>query len=196
MNAKLQERLSRLRVATFCEPGMDTELLIRHLQRSRAALRHIWPIPERISADADLLIFDYVQGLTKRLPWPPGEPGAALVIVLPNNGAYSLTELQGMCADAVLHRSAPLHAIETAMMLALDHFAFIRRLRNRIERVEENVRAIRTIEKAKQLLMSLHGIDEEKAFQMLRDLAMKKRLTIASLAGRLIDSGELLTYQT
>ncbi len=82
------------------------------------------------------------------------------------------------------------------MMLALDHFAFIRRLRNRIERVEENVRAIRTIEKAKQLLMSLHGIDEEKAFQMLRDLAMKKRLTIASLAGRLIDSGELLTYQT
>lgn len=196
MTAEFQERLSRLRIATFCEPGMDTDILIRHLQRSRAALRSIWPIPERVSTDADLLICDYVKGLAKRLPWPPGEPSAALVIVLPNNGAYSLVELQGMCADFVLHRAAPPYAIDTAIMLALDHFAFIRRLRNRIDRVEENIRAIRTIEKAKQLLMSVHKIDEEKAFQMLRDLAMKKRLTIASLAGRLIDSGELLTYKT
>lgn len=196
MTAEFQQRLSRLRVAVFCEPGPDAAALIRHLQRGRIAVRHGLPLPEQTGAGADLLVCDYVKGLAMRLPWPPGEPGAALAIVLPNNGAYSLSELQGMCPDAVLHRPLTPHAIDTAIMLALDHFAFIRRLRARIDRVEENVRAIRNIEKAKQVLMSVHNIDEEKAFQMLRELAMKKRVTIASLAGRLIDSGELLAYKT
>lgn len=43
--------------------------------------------------------------------------------------------------------------------------------------------------------MSLHKIDDAKAFQMLRDLAMQKRVTVASLADGLVDSADLLTYK-
>ena len=80
-------------------------------------------------------------------------------------------------------------------MLALDHASYVKRLKARIARMEENLRAVRSIERAKQLLMSLHKINDARAFQMLRDLAMQKRVTVASLADGLVDSVDLLTYK-
>lgn len=195
MTAALQERLSRLRIAVVCEPGEDTASLVRQLQRSRAAVRQVWPVPDRIGADADLVVCDLIRGLATRLAWPPGEAEAALLAVLPANGQYALNELQGAAPDAVLHRPVQPHTLDTAVMMALDHFGYVKRLRSRIARVEENVRAIRMIEKAKQTLMSLHEIGEDKAFHMLRDMAMQKRVTVASLAARIIDSADLLTYR-
>jgi AmiR/NasT family two-component response regulator len=195
MSAPLAERLSRLRIAVACEPGPDTSMLIRHLQRSRAAIRQVWSMPDRIGGECDLVVCDYMRSLSTRLAWPPGEAEAALLVVLPANGHYDLNEVQGAAPDAVLHRPVSPHALDTALALALDHFGYIKRLRSRISRVEENVRAIRTIEKAKQTLMSLHRIDEDKAFHMLREMAMKKRVTIASLAGHLIDSADIITYK-
>lgn len=195
MSAPLPERLSRLRIAVGCEPGPDTSVLVRHLQRSRAAVRQFWPVPDRIGTDADLVVCDLTRGLAAHLAWPPGEAEAALLVVLPASGQYALSELQGASPDSVVHRPVTPHALDTALMLALDHFGYIKRLRTRIARVEENVRAIRTIEKAKQTLMSLHQIDEDKAFQMLRDMAMQKRVTVASLAGHLVDSAGILSYK-
>jgi AmiR/NasT family two-component response regulator len=195
MSATLSERLSRLRIAIACEPGPDTSNLVRQLQRSRATVRQMWPVPDRIGADTDLVVCDYMRGLATRLAWPPGEAEAALLVVLPANGQYAMNELQGASPDSILHRPVSLHALDTSVMLALDHFGYIRRLRTRIARVEENVRAIRTIEKAKQTLMSLHRIDEDEAFHMLRDMAMQKRVTIASLASHLVDSADILTYR-
>lgn len=189
------ERLSRLKITVLCKPDPHTSLLVRHLQRSRGAIREVWPMPDRIGSECNLLICDFVENLAMRLPWSPGEASAALLIVLPENGQYSLPRLQGACPDAVIHRPAPLHAIDAGVTLALDNFAYMRRLRTRIDRLEENIRAARTIEKAKQMLMSLHGISEDKAFQLLRDMAMQKRVTIASLAAGLVDSASLLTYR-
>ena len=189
------ERLSRLRITVLCKPDAHTSLLVRHLQRKRSALQQVWPMPDRIGSDCDLVICDFVENLAMRMPWSPGEASAALLVMLPENSQYSLARLQGACPDAVIHRPAPLHAIDAGMMLALANFAYLRRLRTRIDRLEENIRAARTIEKAKQTLMSLHGIGEEKAFHLLRDMAMQKRVSIASLAGGLVDSSSLLTYK-
>ena len=190
-----EQRLSRLSIVVFCEPGPGTAEIIRHLQRSRATVRNNWPLQEGMAADADLVICDYAAGLAKRLPWPPGEAEAALLVVLPAGAQYDLAELQGICADAVLHRPASAQTIDTAVMLALDHASYVKRLKARIARMEENLRAVRSIERAKQLLMSLHKINDARAFQMLRDLAMQKRVTVASLADGLVDSVDLLTYK-
>jgi AmiR/NasT family two-component response regulator len=195
LTPSLQQRLSRLAIAAFCEPGPGTAEIIRHLQRSRATVHNSWPLREGMAADADLVICDYAAGLARRLPWPPGEAEAALLVVLPASAQYDLAELQGICADAVLHRPASAQSIDTAVMLALDHASYLKRLKARIARMEENLRAVRSIERAKQLLMSLHKIDDAKAFQMLRDLAMQKRVTVASLADGLVDSADLLTYK-
>ncbi|EYD27650.1 ANTAR domain protein [Acinetobacter baumannii 25493_1] len=51
------------------------------------------------------------------------------------------------------------------------------------------------VEKAKVLLMQLHGLPEDTAFQLLRKNAMSHRITIGEMARRLLDAQKLLNNQ-
>ncbi|EMP1861546.1 ANTAR domain-containing response regulator, partial [Acinetobacter baumannii] len=51
------------------------------------------------------------------------------------------------------------------------------------------------VEKAKVLLMQLHGLPEDTAFQLLRKNAMSHRITIGEMARRLLDAQKLLNDQ-
>ena len=51
------------------------------------------------------------------------------------------------------------------------------------------------IEKAKVLLMQLHHLTEDLAFQLLRKNAMSHRITIGEMARRLLDAQQLLHNQ-
>nr|MBD0118712.1 ANTAR domain-containing protein [Acinetobacter baumannii] len=48
---------------------------------------------------------------------------------------------------------------------------------------------------AKVLLMQLHGLPEDTAFQLLRKNAMSHRITIGEMARRLLDAQKLLNDQ-
>jgi AmiR/NasT family two-component response regulator len=185
-------QLSRLRLLVVCEPDEEGHNLLRHLQRTRAAVRHQWPAPDRIGEDADVLLCDYGPGLGKRLAWMPGEAEAALIVLLPQNGRFDFNELHIACPNAVLHRPYLPHAIDAALLVAHDQFAFFKRQKSRIARMEENSRAMRDIEKAKQMIMLRDRVSEAEAFRMLRDIAMKKRATIASIASKLVDTSDSL----
>ena len=193
---RLAERLPSLRILVGCDLEGSGQGLLRHLQKSRASVRHCWPLPEVIGSDADLVICDHAAGLGQRLAWPPGEPLAALILTLPQSGRYNLDEIQGACPDAVLARPFTLPQVDVAVMLALDHFSYGRRQRSRIDRLEENLKSIRTIEKAKLAIMAREKVDDEGAFRILRSLAMTRRMTVAAVAGRIVDSEDLLTYKT
>lgn len=185
-------QFSRLRVLVVCEADDHGQTLLRHLQRTRAAVRHQWPAPDRIGENADVLFCDYGPGLGRRLAWMPGEAEAALIVLLPQNGRFDLHELQVACPNAVLHRPYQPHAIDAALLIAHDQFTFFKRQKSRITRMEENVRAMREIEKAKQMIMLRDHVSEAEAFRTLRDIAMKKRATIASIASKLVDTSDSL----
>lgn len=51
------------------------------------------------------------------------------------------------------------------------------------------------VERAKVLLMQLHGLSEDDAFQLLRKNAMSHRMTIGEMARRLLDAQQLLQSQ-
>lgn len=185
-------QFSRLRMLAVCEADDDGQTLLRHLQRTRAAVRHQWPAPDRIGENTDVLFCEYGPGLGSRLAWMPGEAEAALIVLLPQNGRFDFNELQVACPNAVLHRPYQPSAIDAALMIAHDQFAFFKRQKSRITRMEENVRAMRDIEKAKQLIMTRDRIGEAEAFRILRDMAMKKRMTVASIASKLVDTSDSL----
>jgi AmiR/NasT family two-component response regulator len=185
-------QFSRLRMLVVSQPDDDGQTLLRHLQRSRAQVRHQWPAPDHIGENTDVLFCEYGPGLGNRLAWMPGEAEAALVVLLPQNGRIDFHELQVACPNAVLNRPYQPHLIDAAMLLAYDQFAFFRRQKMRIARMEENARAMRDIEKAKQVIMQRHRISETEAFRVLRDMAMKKRVTVASLASKLVDTSDSL----
>lgn len=179
--------LARKSVTLYAATGPGEETLFRHLQRTRASVRHIWPLPERIGEDADLVLCEYDPGLAARLSWMPGEPRAALVVLLPQAGRIDLRGLRAACPDAVLQRPWLPQAIDVALALALDHFSYGDRMRQRIQRMDENIHAMRTIELAKHQIMAKNGVDDAEAFRILRNMAMQRRATVAAIAARLVD---------
>lgn len=188
----LTDQLAALDIVVLTQRDEDGQTLIRELQRSRAPVRHIWPIPERLPAEADIVFCDLVPGLASQLPWLPGEAAAALVLLLPDGRAPDLLGLRDCAAHGVLARPLSPGAVLPTLLLAHEQFQYERRLRMRIEKLDDTLRAMRNVERAKAILMRTRRIDEEAAFQFLRRQAMERRISIGRLAETVIASQDLL----
>lgn len=192
MTKTLFDQLSRLTITLACEMDGEGMKLLRHLQRTRASVRHVWPVPASLGENADIVIVEYGKSLPKLLSWDPGEARAALIVLLPQSGQFELAELRRALPDAVLHRPYQPPAIDVALILALDHFSYAKRQRLRITRLDENIKAMRDIERAKQIIMAQKSLGENEAYRLLRDMAMERRITIAQIAEKLVDSSGVL----
>jgi len=184
--------LAGLDISVITRPGEAGERLIRELQRLRCRVTHVWPAPEQISIDADVVFCDLMEDLPRRLPWLPGEPGAALVVLIRDDTAVDFRILHNCAPHAVLHQPASGKAIQCNLMIAREHFLYERRLRGRIGKLDDNLRTMRSVERAKTILMHKQSLSEEEAYHHLRRLAMEKRKTIGAVATAVVDSQELL----
>ncbi len=75
-------------------------------------------------------------------------------------------------------------AVEVAMSKSNE----LKEMKNNMINIEKKLEARKLIEKAKGILMTQQGISEEEAFSMIRNLSMKKRVTMRDIAGIIIMS--------
>lgn len=180
-------------VAVIVERDDNGEFLIRELQRQRVAVRHIWPKPAQIPLQYDAIFCLLSDDLPQRIPWVPGEPSSALILVDDGKAPLNLKLVHNCAAHGMLHYPATARMIQSALMMAREHFQYERRLRGRIDKLDENLRTMRVVERAKALLIRLKNLSEEEAYNFLRKQAMEKRVTIGAIAAAVIDSHELLS---
>jgi len=182
-----------LNIAVMVERDDHGEFLIRELQRQRVTVRHIWPLPSQIPLQYDAIFCALSVDLPQRIPWVPGEPSSALILVDDGNAPLNLKLIHNCAAHGLLHYPATSRVIQSVLMLAREHFQYERRLRGRIEKLDENLRTMRVVERAKVLLIRLKNLTEDEAYNFLRKQAMEKRVTIAAVATAVIDSHDLLS---
>ena len=182
----------RLSVLVAAERDAQVDLLVRELRRTGSHVVHLYPVTEQLPVEHDVILADICLPLSDQLPWVPGEASAALILLLPETGQHSLKKLLSCCPDAVLHRPFQPSAIQTSLVLARNQFLFIRRLRSRIARLDENIKATHNIELAKTIIMDRRRVGEDEAYAYLRSQAMERRTTVASFASHIVDSRELL----
>jgi len=190
---RLPAEASGLDVVVATARDASGEALIRELQRTRARVRHFWPPPDPLPADTDALFCDLVPSLPARLPWLPGEPKAALVVLMPSaETALDLDLLRKAAPEAVLHRPFTAPAILAALVLARSRFAYERRLRGRIERLDLTLRSMHSVERAKAILMGARKMQEEDAYRFIRSQAMERRVSVGAVATAIVDAHELI----
>jgi AmiR/NasT family two-component response regulator len=182
-----------LKVAVIVNRDDDGERLVRELQRLRCVVHHEWPMPPQIPAQFDVVFCALSIDLPQRLPWIPGEPASALVVVDRGEGALDLELLHNCAAHGVLHYPTTGRSVVASLALARSHFLYERRLRGRIDKLDESLRTMRSVERAKSLLMRVKHVSEEEAYNYLRRQAMERRVTIGAVANAIIDSYELLS---
>ena len=164
--------------------------LLRELQRTRARVRHLWPLAEPLPEDCDVVFCEASAEVARLVPWPPGQPTAALVMVVSPN--TDLDVLRRATPDAVLHRPFSAQAVLTGLMVAHANFTYASRLRQRIQKLDETSRTIRSVERAKTMLMQARKMREEEAYRFIRNQAMTRRISIGAFASAIVESGDAL----
>jgi two-component system, response regulator / RNA-binding antiterminator len=170
----------------------EGDALARELARTRGRVRRLWPLPTRLPEDADVIFCELVPELPQCLPWVPGQPAAALVAVMQALQLPDLKLLYNCAPHAVLHRPFTAGTVLTSLALARAQFLYERRLRTRIDKLDENLRAFRSVERAKTILMQTRKLDEEAAYHFMRKQAMNRRVSISTVAAAIVDSHDVL----
>ncbi len=177
-------------VATARDSSGDA--LLRDLQRTRNRVKYLWPVPEMLPTDSDVIFCDLLADLPSRLPWLPGEPKAALVVLLAPGMTVDLDLLRKTAPEAVLHRPFTTSAVLSSLVLARSRFTYERRLRSRLEKLDATLRTMRSIERAKTILMNARKIDEDEAYGFLRRQAMQRRVSVGAIAVAIVDADDLM----
>ena len=181
--------------AVVVAPGDDqTNLLVRELQRFRMRVRQVWPMPESVPGDADVVYCEYSPDLARRLPWIPGDARSALVVILPATEPVHADALCHATPNAILSRPFTPNAVLSSLVLARSQFGYERRLRSKIEKLDDNLRSMRTVERAKAILMATRQMPETEAYGFIRRQAMDRRVSASAVAAAIVDSFELLGY--
>lgn len=185
-------KLQGLRVIVETESEDQLDFLMRELKKLEVEAvlvnRHAGSLP----SDGAIIICDYAPNLERRLPWTPGEATAALIVMLPSRDGFSSSLLEALTPDAILARPFTANAIKAALVMGYSQFRYERRLRNKAAKLEENLRAVRSIERAKAIVMNTRGMNSEDAYQFIRSQAMTRRISVSNLADAIVSSHDLL----
>jgi AmiR/NasT family two-component response regulator len=184
--------MSDLDIVAAVRPDDEGDTLARELQRTRSRVRRLWPLPPRLPEDADVIFCEFVPELPQCLPWVPGQPTAALIAVMSAVQAPDLKLLRNCAPHAVLHRPFTAPTVLTSLALARAQFLYERRLRSRIDKLDETLRAFRSVERAKAIVMQTRKLDEDEAYHFMRRLAMNRRVSINAVAAAIVDSNDVL----
>ncbi len=184
---------SDLRIAVITNLDERSEQLIRELQKTRAEVKHIWPPPEFVPSDYDVVYTGLMDNLPSRLESLPGLPQFSLIIIISSTNRIDLKILENCAPHGTIHLPVTEQAVLSSLVVARSHFLYENRLRKRIQQLDDNLISLRNIERAKILLMERKGFTEEEAYQHIRRQAMDKRVTIGSVASAIVDAQELFS---
>jgi AmiR/NasT family two-component response regulator len=185
--------IEALDIVVAVPPDRHGDMLARELSRTRSSVRRIWPLRERLPASADVMFCELTPELPQCLPWVPGKPAAALVVVTNAIDAPPQLKLLQNCAPhAALARPFTGSTVLTSLAVGRAQFLYEQRLRARIDKLDETLRSFRSVERAKGILMDKRSLDEEQAYHFIRRRAMSQRVSVATVAAAIIDSNDIL----
>ena len=184
--------ISSLEIVVAVRPDEEGEILARELSRTRSVVRRVWPLTAHLPETADVLFCELIADLPQCLPWVPGQPSAALVVVMPAGQTLQLELLRNCAPHAVLHRPFTGATVLTSLAIGRLQFLYEQRLRTRIDKLDETLRSFRCVERAKCILMEKRHLDEEEAYHFMRQQAMRQRVTVGAVAAVIIDSHDIL----
>jgi AmiR/NasT family two-component response regulator len=183
----------QLRVVIAHPRDSDGEVLLRHLQRLGCRVDHLWPTADRLDADADI-VFCLIEPETRPFCLSLIEKArAALIGVVDPVHPRSMQLLVDVNPLAVLTKPVDPAALLTNLVVARNNSRYQRRLQSKISKLEETLRSVRKVERAKTILMEQRHIDESEAYAYLREQAMKKRVPIGVIAAVVVESNDVLS---
>ncbi|WP_333814408.1 ANTAR domain-containing response regulator [Tabrizicola sp.] len=173
-----------IRVLLVQPPSHDRETLRRHLQRVGFLTETSWPPspPLYDLADVVCVAFRAVAEANVKLRWNRDDPPAALLALLDFENPAIVREAIRLNAHAVLGLPVRSFGVVANIFVAQNNFKLHKNLSSLAQRLKTRVESDKTLNKAKQILMSSRGMSEQEAHKALRTHAMNRRVSMLEIA--------------
>jgi AmiR/NasT family two-component response regulator len=189
------ERLRGLSALVLHPRDGDAEELLLQLNRIGCRAQAVWP-PPRVDAESVDIAFILVQekpsepivGFLERQSEAP-----TLIGLAGYESPSVLNHLIELKVDSVLTKPIRPSGVLTAMVTGRRIWQECRQKDRMIGKLRSKVENSQKMTDAKLILMRLHGIEEQTAYQAMRQQAMETRQSISDIAEAIIQSHELLS---
>jgi AmiR/NasT family two-component response regulator len=122
-----------------------------------------------------------------------GMARTAIVGIVDPVNPRAMQFLTSIAPQAILTKPLDPAAVLVNMLVAHSNSRYQRRLQCKLSKLEETLRSVRKVERAKSILIKERHIDEAEAYTYLREQAMRKRVPIGVIASLVVESAEILS---
>ena len=185
------EDLRGARVLVVHPRDAEGDALIDQLKRIGCNMRGLWR-PARKSPRLDI-VFHLVEPpklRTSRHRQPTNGP--TFVAIIDYENQIVLNGLLDSNAHGVVNKPIRPFGILSSLVLAGSAHGYARRLQGKVQSLEETLSARRDADKAVKILVTLKKIGETEAYELIRQQATQKRLSMAQIAATIIGAQEVL----
>lgn len=142
--------------------------------------------PEFIIMDVKMPVMDGITAAKKI-----AEENIAPVLLLT---AYSQQDIVDKATDAgvIAYLVKPIREEQLfpAMEVAVKRFDEVKRLNDELEQLKESLETRKLLDRAKGILMTVHGMTEQEAYRRMQQFSMAKRISLKELAESIIEAAE------
>lgn len=77
-----------------------------------------------------------------------------------------------------------------AMSVAVQRFRDLKKLNLELEKLQDSLETRKLLDRAKGILMTAHGLNEQEAYRRMQQYSMSKRISLKELAGMIIKAAD------
>ncbi|UPK07785.1 ANTAR domain-containing protein [Bradyrhizobium sp. 170] len=189
---RLMEDLRGARVLVVHPRDAEGDALIDQLKRIGCNVRGLWPPPAEIPRDVDTVFHLVEAAETPDFTASATDDGPTFVAIIDYENPTVLKRLLDSNAHGVVNKPIRSFGILSSLVLARSAHGYARRLQGKVQKLEETLKARRDVDKAVKILVSLKKIGETEAYELIRQQATQKRLSMAQVAATIIGAQEVL----
>jgi AmiR/NasT family two-component response regulator len=189
---RLMEDLRGARVLVVHPRDAEGDALIDQLKRIGCNVRGLWPPPAEIPRDVDTVFHLVEAAETPDFTASATDDGPTFVAIIDYENPTVLKRLLDSNAHGVVNKPIRPSGILSSLVLARSAHGYARRLQGKVQKLEETLKARRDVDKAVKILVTLKKIGETEAYELIRQQATQKRLSMAQIATTIIGAQEVL----
>jgi AmiR/NasT family two-component response regulator len=189
---RLMEDLRGARVLVVHPRDAEGDALIDQLKRIGCNVRGLWPPPAEIPRDVDTVFHLVEAAETPDFTASATDDGPTFVAIIDYENPTVLKRLLDSNAHGVVNKPIRPFGILSSLVLARSAHGYARRLQGKVQKLEETLKARRDVDKAVKILVTLKKIGETEAYELIRQQATQKRLSMAQVAATIIGAQEVL----
>lgn len=184
---QLLRRLRQMRVLVIHPDDSDRKILIDHIKRIGCYVDYVWPAPKVLEQDIDVVIF-LIDNKKKEnsTSWMANDEAVARIGVIAYETPEILTELDRFHVHGVISKPIRIFGLLAVLTTAIGFSKHEKRLKKRINSLDETLKGRRKVEQAVAILSELKNITEQESYKFLREKSMERKCSIVEVAETIV----------